>query len=85
MTSTPKQGEIARRIQSHLRYSFGQDASARATGNRVVICYGWPDGWRLTTTEAWHYLQWLDAGNKGTHLEALGKLTGRDLERALGR
>lgn len=83
-TTIPKLGEIARRIEEHLRrmeyaqpdrgsrFSRYWKSSARAAGSRIGVSYiSYQYRWHLTKDEAWRYLQWLDAGNEGRHQEAL--------------
>ncbi len=44
--------------------------SARRTGGQVLVTYLCFQGpYFLTTEQAQAYLDWLDAGNKGTHLQ----------------
>jgi hypothetical protein len=47
-------------------------ASAWSTGRRVCVTYvSYQGPTKLTRAEAAAYLAWLDAGNVGTHFEAL--------------
>ena len=88
VAKAPKLAEIAKRIQAHLdRMEAAQPnrgttnarywhPSSRAAGPRVAVRYiSYQYTNKLTKADAWAYLQWLDAGNEGTHYAALAKAT----------
>jgi hypothetical protein len=90
MPDNPRISEIAARIHSYLKRmeyaqsdrdskdSLYRNASAYRQADYVMVCYRSNHyTFGLTRNNALSYLQWLDAGNRGRHQQALGKATKR--------